>query len=78
MGMNMTSKVYLKTNKRMVYVYDIKDKYEALALANILEGRLNKGKIKSTKIEAYKYFDSDSVYHIRQRNNGDWEIRTKF
>ena len=73
----MTSKVILK-NKRTVYVYEVRDSHEALALAHILEARLSKGKLKDTKIEAWRYFDSDSVYHIRQRMNGDWEIKTKF
>ena len=73
----MTVKVVLK-NKRNVYVYNVRDEHEGLALAHILESRLNKGKLRNTKIEAVKFFDSDSVYHIRQRMNGDWEIKTKF
>lgn len=72
----LTIKVVLR-NKRTVYCYKVKDNHEALALAHILEARLEKGrgKLKNNKIEAYKYFDSDKVYHVKQRNNGDWEIK---
>ena len=75
----MTVKVVLK-NKRTVYVYEVKDAHEGVALARLLEARLerSRGKLKDNKIEAWRFFDSDSVYHIRQRMNGDWEIRTKF
>ena len=75
----MTVKVVLK-NKRTVYVYDVRDSHEGVALARLLEARLerSRGKLKDNKIEAWRYFDSDSVYHIRQRMNGDWEIKTKF
>ena len=75
----MTVKVVIK-NKRTVYVYEVRDSHEALGLAHILEARLerSRGKLKDNKIEAWRYFDSDSVYHIRQRMNGDWEIKTKF
>ena len=75
----MTVKVVLK-NKRSVYVYNVRDEHEGLGLAHILEDRLerSRGKLKDNKIEAWRYFDSDSVYHIRQRMNGDWEIKTKF
>ena len=75
----MTVKVVLK-NKRTVYVYEVRDEHEGLGLAHILEARLerSRGKLRNTKIEAFKFFDSDSVYHIRQRMNGDWEIKTKF
>lgn len=72
----LTIKVVLK-NKRTVYCYEVRDSHEALALAHILETRLEKGrgKLKNNKIEAFKYFDSDKVYHVKQRNNGDWEIK---
>ena len=75
----MTVKVVLK-NKRTVYVYEVRDEHEGLGLAHILEARLerSRGKLKDNKIEAWRFFDSDSVYHIRQRMNGDWEIKTKF
>ena len=75
----MTVKVVLK-NKRTVFVYEVRDPHEALGLAHILEARLerSRGKLKDNKIEAWRFFDSDSVYHIRQRMNGDWEIKTKF
>ena len=75
----MTEKVVLK-NKRSVYVYNVRDEHEWLGLAHILEARLerSRGKLKDNKIEAWRYFDSDSVYHVRQRMNGDWEIKTKF
>ena len=75
----MTVKVVLK-NKRTVNVYEVRDEHEGLGLAHILEARLerSRGKLIDNKIEAWRYFDSDSVYHIRQRMNGDWEIKTKF
>ena len=75
----MTVKVVLK-NKHSVYVYEVRDEHEGIALARLLEARLerSRGKLKDNKIEAWRFFDSDSVYHIRQRMNGDWEIKTKF
>ena len=74
----MTSRIV--TKRRVYYVYEVRDEHEGLGLAHILEARLerSRGKLKDNKIEAWRYFDSDSVYHIRQRMNGDWEIKTKF
>lgn len=72
----MTSRIM--SNKRVYYVYDIRDNHEALALAHIIEARLAKsrdGILKNNRVNAYKYFDSDFTYCAKVRNNGDVEIR---
>lgn len=71
----MTCKIITKYNT--VYVYDIKDHSEGLALAHILNNRLDKsnGKLKNNKIDGWKYYDTDYTYYAKARMNGDWEIR---
>ena len=72
----MTSKIV--SNKRVYYVYDVRDAHEALALAHIIEARLAKsrnGILKNNRVNAYRYFDSDFTYYAKIRNNGDIEIR---
>ena len=70
----MTVKVVV--NKTTYFVYNVRDKAEGRSLAMIVEQRRRVGN-KSTRIDAYKYMDTDNVYYIKQRNNSDVEIRTK-
>ena len=70
----MTVKVIV--NKTTYFVYNVRDKAEGRSLAMIVEQRRRTGN-KSTRIDAYKYMDTDNVYYIKQRNNSDVEINTK-
>ena len=70
----MTVKVEL--NGTVYFVYNVKSKCEGLALATITNQRKKNGN-KSTRIDAYKYFDSDNTYYIKPRMNGDIEINIK-
>lgn len=70
----MTVKVVV--NKTTYFVYNVRDKAEGRSLAMIVEQRKKVGN-KSTRIDAYKYMDTDNVYYIKQRNNSDIEINTK-
>lgn len=70
----MTVKVIV--NKTTYFVYNVRDKAEGRSLAMIVEQRKKVGN-KSTRIDAYKYMDTDNVYYIKQRNNSDIEINTK-
>lgn len=70
----MTVKVIL--NKTTYFVYNVRDKAEGRSLAMIVEQRRKVGN-KSTRIDAYKYMDTDNVYYYKQRLNSDIEIRTK-
>lgn len=58
------------------FVYNVRDKAEGRSLAMIVEQRRRVGN-KSTRIDAYKYMDTDNVYYIKQRLNSDIEIRTR-
>ena len=70
----MTVKVVLK--RFNVYVYNVRDESEGIALAKILETRLERdGKLKNTRIDAWKMMDSTNTYHCKQRFNNDWEIK---
>ena len=70
----MTVKVIV--NKTTYFVYNVRDKAEGRSLAMIVEQRKKVGN-KSTRIDAYKYMDTDNVYFYKVRMNGDIEIRTK-
>ena len=70
----MTVKVVV--NKTTYFVYNVRDKAEGRSLAMIVEQRRRVGN-KSTRIDAYKYMDTDNVYYIKQRLNSDIEINTK-
>ena len=58
------------------FVYNVRDKAEGKSLAMIVEQRKKVGN-KSTRIDAYKYMDTDNVYYYKLRMNGDCEINTK-
>ena len=58
------------------FVYNVRDKAEGRSLAMIVEQRKKVGN-KSTRIDAYKYMDTDNVYYYKQRLNSDIEINTK-
>lgn len=70
----MTVKVIV--NKTTYFVYNVRDKAEGRSLAMIVEQRKKVGN-KSTRIDAYKYMDTDNVYFYKVRMNGDIEINTK-
>lgn len=70
----MTVKVIV--NKTTYFVYNVRDKAEGKSLAMIVEQRRKVGN-KSTRIDAYKYMDTDNVYYYKQRLNSDIEINTK-
>lgn len=58
------------------FVYNVRDKAEGKSLSVIVDQRRRMGN-KSTKIDAYKYMDTDNVYFYKVRMNGDIEINTK-
>ena len=70
----MTVKVIV--NKTTYFVYNVRDNAEGKSLAMIVEQRRKVGN-KSTRIDAYKYMDTDNVYYYKQRLNSDIEINTK-
>lgn len=70
----MTVKVIV--NKTTYFIYNVRDKAEGRSLALIVEQRKKVGN-KSTRIDAYKYMDTDNVYYYKLRMNGDCEINTK-
>ena len=70
----MTVKVVV--NKTTYFVYNVRDKAEGKSLAMIVDQRRRMGN-KSTRIDAYKYMDTDNVYFYKVRMNGDIEINTK-
>lgn len=58
------------------FVYNVRDKVEGYSVAMLANNRMRTGN-KSTRIDAYKYMDTDNVYYIKRRFNGDIEINTK-
>ncbi len=58
------------------YVYNVKDRREAIALIELASKRM-KNKKYSTKIEAWRYLDTAYTYYIRTTMNGDVQIDIK-
>lgn len=60
----------------MFYVYNVKDRREALALIELASKRM-KSKKYSTKIEAWRYLDTAYTYYIKTTMNGTVQIDIK-